>query len=101
METTVNVKIGPQAQRWMVHPRTNGDLILTSMAAIAVVDTRNKFAITASSMKQLGKHEERELIPLRQDVVDRLLDAESCTKASPFPSYRIDLTGIGVAAVLV
>lgn len=97
----MKIKIGEQSQRWMVHPRRDGDLVLTSDAGIAIVNTRQKFALTGSTLKSLEGYQERELISLRQDVVDRLLDAESSTKASHLPSLKIDLCGLGVGVVRV
>lgn len=93
---TVKFTIGAFNQRWIVHPRKHGDLILTSQAAIAIVDTRNKYAVVGTTLKALQNYEQRDLIRLRQDVVDRLLDAESSTKASTLPAHAIDLSGLGV-----
>lgn len=97
MKPTLRVKIGELTQSWMVHPRSEGDLVLTSDAAIAIVDTRNRFALTGSTLKALENYQSRDLVTLRQDVVDRILDAEATTKASPLPVCKIDFSELGVA----
>lgn len=84
----MKVKIGEFDQRWIIHPRSDGDLILTSDTAIAVVNTREKYAVVASSMASLKKRVNKE-VRLRQDVVDRLLDGERVTKASVLPVCRV------------
>lgn len=94
----MRLKIGDLAAKWMVHPRVRGDLILTSTAGIALVDTVRKIAITGISIKSLEDYRDRDLVTLRQDVVDRLLDAEKQTRASRLPAYQIDLAELGVAA---
>lgn len=83
----MKVKIGDYNQRWIVHPRTHGDLILTSESAVAVVNTLEKFAVVGPSLVSLKKVNER--VTLRQDVVDRLLDAEREARSSVLPVCHI------------
>lgn len=93
----MNLKIGDLNQRWTIHKRTEGDLILTSAMGIAVVDTLNKIAVSGSSLKVI-KEFGQPFVRLRQDVVDRLLDAEDQTKATVLPPLVIELSELGIRA---
>lgn len=99
----MKVKIGEHAHRWIVHPRRGhrgGDLVLTSSTAVAVVNTVERFAVVIPSLKALGDRARlSELIFIRRDVIDRLLDAEEESKALPMPICSVVLSEEGVTVV--